>query len=308
MKKITLLTAALLVGLTAFAETKITYSFDNDVAGTTATTPPAANTSILTANGGTAGVVSYAGNDKTSNCLKMYTGGVKNLTGVLNLNSFPSNATDYSVIWKEYLSVASEAKFGVLLRGNNPSQDINTGYAPGIMEGYYVMAYIGSDLKLAGRIYKTSAAAGLTRLDSWGSSSVYSISSTGIPTWLKATVSGVSPVTISIAYSTDSTAWNTLLSFTDVSTNPYTSGSTQLVWGIAAPTNDYRLDNITYYSSSVPTGVDTATKISPVVVSEEYYTLTGEKISRSVNDLRGMYILRQHLSDGTVQSSKVLLK
>ncbi|WP_243348364.1 hypothetical protein [Parabacteroides sp. FAFU027] len=306
MKKITLLTAALLVGLTAFAETKITYSFDNDVAGTTAITPPAANTSILTANGGTAGVVSYAGNDMTSNCLKMYTGGVKNLTGVLNLNSFPSNATDYSVIWKEYLSVASEAKFGVLLRGNNPSQDANTGYAPGIMEGYYVMAYINSQLQLAGRIYKTSAAAGLTRLDPWNSS-VYTISSIGTPTWLKATVSGVSPVTISIACSTDSVAWNTLLSFNDASATPYTSGSTQLVWGIAAQTNDYRLDNITYYSSSVPTGVE-ATKTSPVVVSEEYYTLTGEKISHSLNDLRGLYILRQHLSDGTVQSSKVLLK
>jgi len=46
----------------------------------------------------------------------------------------------------------------------------------------------------------------------------------------------------------------------------------------------------------------------PTVLSEEYYTLMGQKVLPEKNNLKGIYIVKSHLSDGSVSSRKIFFK
>ena len=144
------------ISLTGSVRLIDTYTFTNDVATTAATTPPAANITVGTSNGATAGVISYTdAANNTSNYLKIYgVGSSGNGTGVLNLDLFPANSADYSVTWKQaVLDPTKQYKNGVLLRGSGTG-----GYTQGMMQGYYFNAFNNSGTNSTTfRIYKSTA-------------------------------------------------------------------------------------------------------------------------------------------------------
>ena len=46
-------------------------------------------------------------------------------------------------------------------------------------------------------------------------------------------------------------------------------------------------------------------KDTPVVLSKEYYTLMGQKVSSDKNNLKGIYIVKSFMSNGSVTSRKI---
>lgn len=288
------------------------YDFSGDIATASATTPPALNTSISADNGATAGVVSYTDvTNKTSNVLKPYSGGNRNATGVVDLNLFSAKSTDYSVTWKEYANSGKDYKVGVLLRGDASKKgDATTGYVQGMMQGYLFIAYSKASGGSEFRIYKsTSTYNQLSMLVNTGVSTL--TLTTNQPVWYRASVSGSSLVNLKFEYSTDSVTWKTGASTSDSST-PFTSGSTQLVWGLGVGNVDFYIDNITFYGIEdaldntlpvIPVSVDEAT-----VVSTEYYSITGNRIFNYHNSLKGLYIVLNRMSDGSVKTMKVFFK
>ena len=51
----------------------------------------------------------------------------------------------------------------------------------------------------------------------------------------------------------------------------------------------------------------TQIKDTPAVLSEEYYTLMGQRVFPEKNNLKGIYIVKSHLSDGSVSSRKIYM-
>ncbi len=49
-------------------------------------------------------------------------------------------------------------------------------------------------------------------------------------------------------------------------------------------------------------------KNAPTVLSEEYYTIMGQKISSDKNNLKGIYIVKSFMSDGSISSRKIHIK
>ena len=285
------------------------YDFSTDVAGTSATTPPAINTIVSSGNTATAGVVSYKDiNNKTSNVLMPYSGGQRNVTGVVNLNLFSRKSTDYSVTWKQYVgAISKDYKVGVLLRGDTANiGDASNGYVQGLMNGYLFIAYTTTG-HTEFRIYKSTASTSLSMLVNTSIAAL--IPSAGQPVWYRATVLGSSSVSMKFEYSTDSITWNVGSTTTD-STLPFISGATQVVWGLGVGNVDFYMDNITFNGIESILGTPTAI-VQPVnsdltIISKEYYTFSGVRILNSGNKLKGLYILRCRMSDGSVISSKIL--
>jgi hypothetical protein len=288
------------------------YDFSNDVATTSATTPPALNTSIGTGNTATAGVVSYTdASDITSNVLKPYSGGNRNATGAIDLNLFSSKSTDYSVTWKQCVNAGKDYKAGVLLRGD-PSKigDDATGYVNGIMQGYLFIVYSKTSGGSEFRIYKsTSTFNALSMLVNTGVSGL--IPSTNQAVWYRASVSGSSLVALKLEYSADSITWKTGSTVND-SSNPFALGSTQFVWGLGVANVDFYVDNITFYGiedatlSGIEAPVDLYDGVT--VIFSEYYTITGQRISNSKNNLKGFYIVKNVMSNGKVVTEKVYIR
>lgn len=225
------------------------YDFSNDLATTTASTPPAQNTAIGLNNGARAGVVSYTDTSGlTSNMLRPYSGGQRNSTGVIDLNLFSKTGTDYSVTWKQCVgSSGTDYKVGMLVRGEvSKVGGVSTGYAQGIMEGYLLLVYTaGGSSHSEFRIYKSTSA--LNSLNMMVNQSVSTLVPTvGQPIWYRASVSGSSLVSLKIEYSTDSVTWKTGATTTDAS-SVYASGATQLVWGLGVGTVNFYVDNIGFY-------------------------------------------------------------
>ncbi len=235
------------VALTGRVSLLKVYTFTDDVASTSAQTPPAANIMVGPANGATAGVVSYTdANGNTGNYLKAYSGGVRNATAALNLDLFPSNATDYTVTWKQAIAApgtGKEYKNGVLLRGTEPAGTATTGYVQGLKQGYLFIVYNPGTANAQFRIYR-STATGLTTLVNASPATLVPVANQ--PLWYRAGVSGVS---LKLEYSTDSITWNTGAQTTDATSASYTSGATQFVWGLAATSYDFYIDNITLAST-----------------------------------------------------------
>jgi hypothetical protein len=225
------------------------YTFTDDVATTSAQTPPAANITVGLANGATAGVVSYTDvNGNTSNYLKAYSGGVRNATAALSLDLFPSSSTDYTVTWKQAIvapGAGKEYKNGVLLRGTEPAGTATTGYVQGLKQGYLFIVYNPGTANAQFRIYR-STTSGLSMLVNASPATLVPVANK--PLWYRAGISGMSPVSMKLEYSTDSITWNTGAQITDA-TSTYASGATQFVWGLAATSYDFYIDNITLAST-----------------------------------------------------------
>lgn len=287
------------------------YDFSHDVATTSATVPPALNTSIGVGNTATAGVVSYTdASNVTSNVLKPYSGGNRNATGVIDLNLFSSKSTDYSVTWKEFVNAAKDYKVGVLLRGDaSKIGDNTTGYVNGIMQGYLFIVYSKASGGSEFRIYKsTSTYNALSMLVNTGVSTLSP--TTNQPVWYRASVSGTSLTSLKLEYSTDSITWNTGSTITD-SSNPFLSGSTEFIWGLGVSNVDFYVDNITFYgiedaTSSIKSAINDDNNAT--VVSSEYFNIAGQKVSTEQGGLRGIYIVRNKMSNGKIITQKVLFK
>jgi hypothetical protein len=297
------------------------YDFTSDAVGTSATTPPALNMAIGTSNGATAGVVSYTdANSTTSNMFRAYSSGERNGTGVVDLGLFPTTSTDYSITWKQCVGTsAKDYKVGVLLRGGNTVATTTTGYVAGMRQGYLFIVYTANGATTPHtefRIYNSSSATSLSTLVNMSVSALTPGVQT--PIWYRASVSGTSPAVLKLEYSTNNSTWTTGATYSDT-TALYTNGATQVAWGLAAGNWDFYLDDISYYASSaqksaaVTNNDDTdnssksavISKENATIVSKEYFTLTGQKVY-NVDRQRGIFIVRNHMSDGSVTTSKIL--
>lgn len=287
------------------------YDFNADVAGTTASNPPAANITVAPANSTTAGVVSYT--DKlnvTSNAFKVYSAGQRSATGAVDLNLFPKEATNYSVTWKQCITdIATDAKYGVLLRGDASIYGTaSTGYAQGLRQGYLFIVYNKANGSAEFRIYKSTAS---TSLDMKANVPVSSLVLTsGQPVYYRASVEGVNPVALKFEYSTNNSTWTTAASYSDV-TSPFANGSTQLVWGLAAANFTVAIDDVIFYGISndiSSTAIESDVADGVIVISEEYYNLNGQRIRHIDNHIKGIFIVRSLMSDGTYRSRKEIVK
>ncbi|WP_340110732.1 glycoside hydrolase family 98 domain-containing protein [Maribellus mangrovi] len=236
--------------------TSVLYDFSNDMATTIAQTPPAENTAIPLSNGATAGVVSYTdANGLTSNALKPYSGGNRNATGAIDLNLFSQTGTDYSVTWKQSVgSSGTDYKVGMLMRGDVDNRgSASTGYVQGLMEGYVLLVYTaGGSSHSEFRIYKsTSGFNTLNVLVNQRANAL--VPAAGQPIWYRASVAGTSPVSLKIEYSKDSITWETGAAVTDAS-SVFTSGATQLLWGLGVGNVDFYVDNIEFYGLDEDSG------------------------------------------------------
>jgi hypothetical protein len=290
------------IQLSGNISTRLQYTFNNDVATTYAQVPPALNVSVAANNGCTAGVATTPGSGDKA--LRVYSGGERNGTGALNLGLFPSAATEYSVTWKyTFGSAATEYKVGMLLRGSSPAST-STGYTAGLMQGYLFLLYHNTTRTTTEfRIYKPVNTN--TSIDRLSTGTMTFSPAVNTPFWMRATVSGSSPVNLKYEYSTDSLTWTTATSTTD-GTNAYTAGATQVVWGLAANGFDFFMDNITFTGSTgTLSPVKEIDAERGVVVSREFFTVTGLKVRGEVDGLKGLYIVRERYSNGSQRSFKV---
>jgi len=287
------------------------YDFSADVVSTSAQTPPALNTSIGLNNGATAGVASYTdANNTTSKMFKPYSGGKRNSTGTVNLGLFSTSGTDYSIIWKEAVgSGSSDYKAGVLLRGDvTKIGDETTGYVQGLMPGYLFIVYTagGSATKHSEfRIYKSTST--YNALSMLTNTTVGLVPTAGQPLWYRASVSGIVPAALKLEYSNDSITW--IVGATASETiSTYASGSTQLVWGLGIGNVDFYLDNITFFGLEIGpnTAVNSVNMDGLTVVSKEYYNINGQKVDPKYIHQKGIYIVKNHMSDGSVVTQKIL--
>jgi hypothetical protein len=284
------------------------YDFETDAAKTSATNPPAQHVSVGTGNGATAGVVNYtAANDAASHWLKAYSGGKRNGTGALNLTQFTNMATDYSVSWRQAVASSSEEyKVGVLLRGNKDKVGTSTtGYVQGLMQGYvFIVYYNRSTGNGEFRIYNSTASTSLTLLTNgyvagWNPSA-------GEVVYYRASAIGS---TLTFEYAADGKTWQTAARYTDTQ-NKFTSGSTQLVWGLAAAVNNFYVDDITFegvtYDTSVITALEEVPAASATLIATEYFTPAGVRIQSLVPG--SLVIVRRTYADGHVESAKLFVR
>ncbi len=285
------------------------YDFEDDAVSSGATNPPANGITRGVGNLCTAGVVNYTDTDsRTSKMLRMYSASSANSTGVLNLEWFTNKSTDYSVTWRQVVTASAQYKNGVILRGDTATVgNAVQGYTPGIMAGYYLnVLNDGSTTQF--RIYRSTTS---SELDMFNSSTVNLAVSVGQSVWYRASVSGSSPVTLKLEYSTDGgTTWNVGTSTTDEG-GQFLQGATQFVWGLAASQGNFLIDDIIFegitYDEDVISGIISVPEGMGTVEREEYFDLSGRRIlldSRS----KGVVIRRSYLSDGTVKADKLLLK
>lgn len=244
----------------------IKYNFSNDVATSSAGTPPAANTSIGEGNTATAGVVSYTDADAfTSNVITPYGGGQRNATGTINLELFPKNSTDYSVTWKQYVGSASaNYKVGMLLRGDTTNIGDNaTGYVQGMMHGYLFIANTTGTASEF-RIYRSTSV--LNTLDRLTLTNKSLDPNPGQAMWYRASVSGSDEVALMIEYSTDGITWEIGATASDGGATAFKTGATQIVWGLGVGDTNFYIDDIVYHgltetSGSLPEVFESSTQI-----------------------------------------------
>jgi hypothetical protein len=192
-------------------------------------------------------VVSYTdANSVASNMFRPYSGGQRNATGAVNLDLFPDDATDYSVTWKQHIGTAGiEYKTGVLLRGDTENYGTaTTGYVQGLMQGYlFIIYHTGSSSQF--RIYRSTAV--LNSLNMITNSGIGSLVPTaGQSVWYRASASGSASVSLIFEYSLDGINWNIGASTTDNTLPTFTNGATQIVWGLAAPSVNFYIDDIVF--------------------------------------------------------------
>ena len=283
------------------------YDFEDDAVSSGASNPPAEGITRGTGNLCTAGVSKYTDTEsRASKMLRAYSAPSANGTGVLNLDKFTRKSTDYSVMWRQILTSSGDYKNGVILRGDTLTiGNASQGYTPGIMAGYYMNVYNHGTVTDF-RIYKSTAS---KQLNMFNSASVSLQAISGKSIWYRASVSGASKVTLKIEYSTDGENWKLGTSTTDEG-GEFLQGATQFVWGLAASTNNFLIDDIAFegitYDEGVADGILSVD--SPATVKyEEYFDVAGRRI-RPGDVSKGVIIRRSHLTDGTVKVEKILKK
>ena len=284
------------------------YDSEEDAVTNGPTNPPASGVTRGTGNLCTAGVADYTDADvRKSQMLRIYGAPGINSTGVLNLDKFTRKSTDYSVTWRQVVTSAGSYKNGVLMRGDTLTVGSNSsGYTQGMMAGYYLNVY-NDGATTQFRIYKSTAS---RSLNMFNSSSVALSAPVGKSIWYRASVSGTTKVTLKIEYSTDGENWNVGTVTTDEG-GDFRQGATQFVWGLAASTNNFLIDDIAFegitYDEGVVTGIMSAEESAAGVDYEEYYDVAGRRI-RPGDVSKGVIIRRSHLTDGTVKVEKILKK
>ncbi|MEI3081672.1 hypothetical protein [Paraprevotella clara] len=88
----------------------------------------------------------------------------------------------------------------------------------------------------------------------FNSSSVALSAPVGKSIWYRASVSGTTKVTLKIEYSTDGENWNLGTVTTDEG-GEFLQGATQFVWGLAASTNNFLIDDIAFEGITYDEGV-----------------------------------------------------
>lgn len=212
------------------------YNFTNDVATTSASNPPA---NLISIKSGSAGVVSTTdSNSNTSNTFKTYSVGSTNGTGVADLDLFQNNAKDYSVTWKEIYNTAG-AKKGVLLRATGANGSCT--YAEGMKQGYLFIVLNNSDGTVTLKPY-IAGPSGITPKTTYTTTNLKI--NPGQPAWYRATALGNKLI---FECSADGISWEggNVATFQD---GTYTSGSSELVWGLSSNIFNWVIDDITFGS------------------------------------------------------------
>lgn len=251
----------------------LVYDFTADRATSSASNPPAKDVSVPRGASATAGVTAYGGD----NALKVYSTSGRNGSGALDLGRFTSQATDYSVTWKQRNQTTSEYKVGMMLRAGDIVGTSSAGYSQGFREGYlFIVNNVPSSSATNFRIYKSTSA---TSLNMIVNKTAAFCPSANEAVWYRATVGGWPSVTLTLEYSTDGTTWQAGASTTDTN-GAFQQGATQVAWGLAASRNQFLLDDITFNGVTYDTSV---TAIRTVTTPSEHhdaiYNLAGQRVS-----------------------------
>lgn len=230
--------ACLIYGQTVNAQ--VTYDFESatPLDGITSVSP-----SSLEALSGVGLGLTDNGVANTTTVIRPLTFGSPNVTGIADLTSFPSN-TDYNVTWKEYRTSSALLKKGFLLRGSGTG-----GYTTGIKQGYYFMVQNNTSGTVTFRIFNVSASSSITQLVTSAAITIPGLAN-NIATWYRASVVGN---VLNFEYSTDGTTFTIGATFTD-SSSTYSSGTTQMVYGIGSSAIGHINDDIVY-KNLAPLGV-----------------------------------------------------
>ncbi len=262
-----------LSGVVAPHPVTLIYDFTDDAARTTASNPPAIGVTVPKGATSTAGVVSYKG----SKALRIYSAGGRNGSGALDLNRFTSEATDYSVTWKQYNTTSNEYKVGMMLRAGDIVGTASAGYSQGFRNGYLFIAnnnYSRSTTEF--RIYKSTSA---TDLKMMVNNSTTVSPAIGEAMYYRATAQGYPITTLTFEYSTDGENW-TVASQTVDSSNAFSTGGTQIIWGLAAMQNAFIIDDITFDGVTYdPTGITDNIKHSGNANDNVIYNLQGQRVN-----------------------------
>jgi hypothetical protein len=173
------------------------------------------------------------------------------------------------------------------------------------MQGYvFIVYYNRSTGNGEFRIYNSTASTSLTLLTNgyvagWNPSA-------GEVVYYRASAIGS---TLTFEYSADGKTWQTAARYTDTQ-NKFTSGSTQLVWGLAAAVNNFYVDDITFegvtYDTSVITALEEVPAVSATLIATEYFTPAGVRIQSLVPS--SLVIVRRTYADGHVESAKLFVR
>ena len=97
--------------------------------------------------------------------------------------------------------------------------------------------------------------------------------------WYRATVKGYPIVTLTFEYSTDGETW-VLASQTMDSNNAFSSGRTQVAWGLAAMQHSFYLDDITFEGVTYdPTHVTPTLQSATSAPQSAIYNLKGQRVT-----------------------------
>ena len=164
-----------------------------------------------------------------------------------------------------------------MLRAGKVVGTSSQGYSQGFREGYLFIVYNHpSSSNSEFRIYKSTASTNLSMMVNQGAGV---LPEKGTPMWYRATVKGYPIVTLTFEYSTDGETW-VLASQTMDSNNAFSSGRTQVAWGLAAMQHSFYLDDITFEGVTYdPTHVTPTLQSATSAPQSAIYNLKGQRVT-----------------------------
>jgi hypothetical protein len=185
-----------------------------------------------------------------TNILRPKTVGSLNNTGVVNLTSFPGGS-DYSVTWKEYITLGNTGlKKGFLLRGTGTG-----GYATGVNQGYFFMVQNNATTGSVNFRILNSSSTGIANIKDSGAVTIPGFA-VNTACWFRASVAGN---LLKFEYSMDGVTFTVGATVTD---STYSSGRTQLVYGIGSGVIQYLYDDIKFKANIIGNSTITVTGVS----------------------------------------------